>query len=118
MRNRLPKIERYGDGPLYMLAAGGTLEASLLLMADIWQDLEVAVDGRLVAAAPSRDLLMFTGENASEAVQQMRDMVAKIHRDETYLVSRELLIRNNNRWERLPARNEVPKLPPRVGLNQ
>jgi uncharacterized protein YtpQ (UPF0354 family) len=110
LRARLPKIERFGEGPVYMLAAGGTFESSLLLMPEVWKDVDEAVDGRVIAATPSRDLLMFTGENALEAISEMRQMAEKIHRDGNYLVSKELLMLSDGVWERLPSPDDVPKL--------
>lgn len=98
LASRLPKIERLGEGPLYMLTAGGTFESSLLLLANIWKEQEKAVDGRIVVAVPSRELILFTGENAHEAVQQMRSTVADIQTDGNYLISATILLRDNDRW--------------------
>ena len=95
---RLPKVERLGQGPLYMLAAGGTFESSLLLLSSIWGEQAKAVDGRVVVAVPSRELLLFTGENAHEAVQQMRSIVADIQADGNYLISETILVRDQDRW--------------------
>ena len=81
-----------------MLVAGGTFEASLLLISNVWDDQDVAVDGRVVVAAPARDLIMFTGENAVEAVQQMRRTVEDIHIGGSYLISKTILVRDNGEW--------------------
>ena len=41
--------------------AGGTFEASLLLLDDLWQEHDDAVDSRLLVAIPSGEILLFTG---------------------------------------------------------
>lgn len=96
--SRLTTVERHGEGPLYMLVAGGTFEASLLLLPDVWSDQQPAVDGRIVVGVPSRDLVLFTGENASEAIQQMRTAVKNVHVDGNYLISQTLLVLDQGRW--------------------
>lgn len=101
---RLPEPERHGEGPLYMLVAGGTYEASLLLVDDVWENQDPAVDGRMVVAVPARDLVLFTGENATEAVQQMETIVDDIHSDGNYLISRTTFVREGNQW--LPLQSE------------
>lgn len=98
LRSRIDNIRRIGEGPLYMLAAGGTFEASLLLMESVWDDQEKSVDGRIVVAVPSRELILFTGENSTSAIQQMRSAVNDIHTDGSYLISRKLLLRDGKRW--------------------
>ena len=98
LKKKLTKPARHGEGPLYMMTAGGTFEASLLLFDDVWEDQDAAVDGSLVVAIPSRDLLMFTGANAPEAIQQMRSQVNEVFANGSYLISRTLLVRDGAGW--------------------
>lgn len=51
---RIPDIKRLGDHPALMLAAGGTVESSLLLLPDLWDDQAEWVPGELVVAVPAR----------------------------------------------------------------
>ena len=103
LRARLPKVERIGDGPLFMLAAGGTFEASLLLLDDVWAEHAPVVDGRLVVAVPSRELILFAGDKDKASLQKMRSIVAGIHQDGSYLVSQSLLVRDGEAWKAFPA---------------
>lgn len=98
LRKKLIEPTRHGEGPLYMMTAGGTFEASLLLFDDVWEHQDAAVDGSLVVAVPSRDLLMFTGTNAPEAIQQMRSQVNEVFSHGSYLISKTLLVREGTTW--------------------
>ena len=98
LRKLLPKVERHGEGPTYMLTAGGTFEASLLLVSEVWKSQEPSVSGRVVAAVPARDLILFTGENEREAIVQMREKVREIHQSGNYLISETLLMLDDGKW--------------------
>ena len=110
LKSRLPDVKRHGEGPLYMLTAGGTFESSLILFSSLWDGLEDVVDGRIVVATPSRDLLMFTGENADEAMQEMRELAEETYLDGSYAISNELLVRDDGRWVPWADGESVPKL--------
>jgi uncharacterized protein YtpQ (UPF0354 family) len=68
----LPEAECHGEGPWYMLSAGTDYVASLLLLDGVWDQLAEMVDGDLVAVAPARDTLLFTGANSSEGLAFIR----------------------------------------------
>jgi|GEM_PF-2052083 len=110
LKSRLPDVKRHGKGPLYMLTAGGTFESSLILFSSFWDSVEDVVDGRIVVATPSRDLLMFTGENASEAVQEMRELAEETYQDGSYAISKALLVREDGRWVPWSDGKRVPRL--------
>jgi len=99
LHTRLPETKLHGDSPPYMVTAGGTFEASLLLMSNLWDQLEEVADGRLVVAVPSRDVLMFAGENSKDALKEMKSAIDEIHADGGYLISKTMLIRRGKNWE-------------------
>lgn len=103
LKEKLSKPTRHGEGPLYMMTVGGTFEASLLLFDDVWENQDAAVDGSLVVAVPSRDLLIFTGANAPEAIQQMRSQVNEVFSHGSYLISKTLLVRDGTGWREFDA---------------
>lgn len=94
----LPPIERHGGGPWYLLSAGQDYVASLLLLDDVWSQLADSVEGSIVAAAPSRDILMYTGSDSPEGLAAMRAQAAKIVSSGSYVISESLLIRQEDRW--------------------
>jgi uncharacterized protein YtpQ (UPF0354 family) len=94
----LPEIQKHGVGPWYMLTAGGDYTASLLLMDWIWQQLQESVEGDLVAAVPSRDVLLFTGSGSNDGIQSVRQKVREIHEGGDHVISRTLLRRISGKW--------------------
>lgn len=99
LRNQLDEIRRYGEGPLYMIRSGGTYETSLLLIDSIWEKQDELVPGDIVAAVPARDVLLFTGSESVEGLEQMRQAVDGISKQGVYLISKTLLVRKNGKWE-------------------
>lgn len=98
LQERLPDVTRHGDGPLFMLTAGGTFEASLVLLDEIWQRQLAAVEGGLVVAIPARDVLLFSQIDAEGAIQQMRGQIADVFTSGSYLISRTMLVREAAGW--------------------
>lgn len=72
LRRLLPKIERMGTNGLYLFAAGGDYEASLLLFDTIWAGMQAEVDGEVVVAIPTRDILIATGTGNPDLLEQVR----------------------------------------------
>jgi uncharacterized protein YtpQ (UPF0354 family) len=99
LRRTLPPVERHGNGPCYMLTAGGCFEASLLLLDEIWDEQAKAVDGELVAAVPARDLLLFTGSRSQAGLKTLRTAVQQTMEHGSYQVSKTLLVRRRGHWE-------------------
>lgn len=88
--NVMPEIQQHGDGPSYLLTAGGDYVASILLLDGVWNQLENAVDGDIVAVVPSRDVLLFTGSRSKEGIEQIRARARAI--------SETLIRRSSGRW--------------------
>lgn len=100
LRHVIKEVSSRGEGPLYMLSAGGTYEASLLLSDRLWGGMTNVVQGDFVAAVPSRDVLLFTGTGSADAIRSMRAATEAIHKDGSYLISKTLLVRRQGRWEK------------------
>jgi len=100
LRNLLPDIERHGDGPLFMISAGGNYEASLLLVHSIWESQSAAVPGDIVASVPTRDVLLFTGSDSAQGMEAIRQMTKKSF-DGPYAVSSSLLRWGGGEWSPL-----------------
>ena len=99
LRGILPPIERHGGDPYYMLTAGGDYVASLLLFDNLWADLADTVEGAIVAAVPSRDVLLFTGDKHPKGTAAMRKAIDKIMATGGYLVSTTMLRRQGDAWK-------------------
>lgn len=100
LKRLVPKVSRQGQGPVFMMVADGNYESSLLLAEKFWDDQTTEVPGEIVAAVPSRDVLMFTGSASTEGLRELRVAAANLHAKGSRAVSTTLIIRRNDRWER------------------
>jgi len=100
LKRLLPKIE-LRSGPLVsMIVAGGSYEASLLLVDDLWTKgaVPAKVDGDVVVAIPARDLLVFTGSRNRAGVKQLREFAAKMTKDASYSLTDALFVYRDGRF--------------------
>ncbi len=99
LKRLLPKIERHGTNGLYMLTAGGDYEASLLLLDSIWSDGQMAVQGDIVVAVPTRDLLLVTGSQNPRGIATVRQMVKQAANGGAYRLTQKLFVYRNGRFD-------------------
>jgi uncharacterized protein YtpQ (UPF0354 family) len=99
LRRILPEVEQHGDGPWYMLTAGGDYTASLLLFDDVWNNLSQSVEGDIVAAVPSRDIVLFTGARSKDGIDCIRRKAREIHEGGDHVVSQTLFRRVSGEWK-------------------
>jgi uncharacterized protein YtpQ (UPF0354 family) len=98
LRNILPPIKQHGEGPLYMLTAGGDYVASLILLDEIWDEMQTPIEGEIVVGIPSRDVLLFTGSGSKAGILSMRSRIDRITESGSYVVSRSMLRREKGKW--------------------
>jgi uncharacterized protein YtpQ (UPF0354 family) len=97
----LPKIERQ-DGELFsMVTAGGNYEASLLLVEDIWSGGNFKVEGDIVVAVPSRDLLLVTGSRNAAGIARLREIAQEVIGEGSYTLTDALFVYRNGKFQRL-----------------
>ncbi len=94
----LPSIQRHGSDGTYMITAGGTYEASLLLCDKIWHSDMFKVKGELVAAVPARDMLLVTGSKDDNGLKSVREIVAKTMRNGAYHLTAQLFVYRNGKF--------------------
>ncbi len=100
LRARLPpSLDTRGDGKSFMLVAGGTYEASLLVLDEIWDQLAQRLPGRLVACVPARDVCLVTSTQTPGGVASLiaaRDRVWSS--GPSNAISRTVLERDDRGW--------------------
>lgn len=95
----LDRVGIHGQPPALMLSFDG-LESSVLLAHQFWEDLAEAVPGELVVGAPARDVVIFTGAQSGSGLRRLRRAVDRMFfAGGAELLSRELLVRRQRRWE-------------------
>lgn len=98
LKRMLPKIERHGANGLYMIAAGGDYEASLLLFDGIWKGIKSEVKGDVVVAIPSRDVLIVTGSQDFEGIQRMKHIIKDASTKGSYLLTQKMFVYRDGRF--------------------
>lgn len=92
------KVERHGDGPLFMLTADGCYEASLLLAHGLWRHLADSVAGAIVVSVPCRDILCYTGQDEPGGVEALAGLTARMVKNGDHPVSAVLLRLTDDGW--------------------
>ncbi len=99
LRRILPPVMQHGDGPFFMLTAGSDYVASLLLLDEVWTELQDTIEGNIIAAVPSRDLLFFSSSTSKKGIEKMRSAITRATSSGAYLVSSTMLRRTAGKWE-------------------
>ena len=107
MRARIPAWEGRLSDKLKVLMVrlpngGGNFEASLLLDDNVCAELAKRLDGDMVAAVPTRDVLLLSGEKSAAGVEWIRREAARSFAAGDHPVSAQLFVRRGGGWERLP----------------
>lgn len=89
------------EGPrIGMLVSGGDLEASLLLLDDVWARVALGLEGEIVACVPARDVMLFADAASEGAVARMGEIADEILEEGDHVISPTLLRRTVRGWER------------------
>jgi uncharacterized protein YtpQ (UPF0354 family) len=97
-RRARPQIK--GAPTAAMLVLDGDLEASLLLVDHLWEQIGTQLPGDLIAAVPSRDTLFVTGSQVPGGTAALTRAVDAVWRksEDRLLLTRSLLIRDGKSW--------------------
>jgi hypothetical protein len=98
LHRMLTKIDMHpaSDG-VFIIQAGGTYEASLLLADQIWTSGQFKVDGDIVVAVPVRDALLVTGSHNTAGLSHMRAFAAA-HAREPYGLTSVLFVYRDGKF--------------------
>jgi uncharacterized protein YtpQ (UPF0354 family) len=100
LKRLLPEVSRKGSAPVFGFVADGNYESSLLLSDKLWEEEAKNVEGDIVAAVPSRDVLVFTGSKSKDGIATVREVVSQVEKGGDHLISSTLIVRRNGRWEK------------------
>lgn len=106
LRARLPgELSTRGDGKSFMFIAGGNIEASLILLPEIWDNLATQLPGDIVACVLARDVLLVTATGIAGGMASLvaaRDQIVKsLERSDlstSDVISTALLVRRDQKW--------------------
>jgi uncharacterized protein YtpQ (UPF0354 family) len=100
LKEILPDIQRGGENGSYYIIAGGTFEASLILLETLWTKETFDVDGEFVIAIPCRDFLVITGSNNTAGIENLKSFAEKMYREGDHNISPFLYKWNGKNFER------------------
>jgi uncharacterized protein YtpQ (UPF0354 family) len=95
-QNWQPRLEG-GDGVFVMLL-DGNYEATLLLIPEVWQQLDEIMEEVVVAVA-ARDLVMIADTGVPGAVDRLRGALPTPEENISYAISNRLLVWREARWQ-------------------
>ena len=81
-----------------MLAAGGDYDASLLVLDSIWSNCQMEVQGDVVVAVPTRDLLLVTGSRDPQGILKVKEIVHKASNGSAYRLTQKLFVYRNGKF--------------------
>lgn len=94
----LNDIEKTNNNDIYGILAGGTYEASLILIPTIFNKENFNVNGNVVIAIPNRDILLITGNKDKEKIKKMKEISSDLYKNGSYAVSPFLFIWNGTKF--------------------
>lgn len=100
LRRLLPPVETHNGELVSMLTAGGDYVASLLLIDELWNDGTLTVDGEIVVAIPSRDVILFTGSRNKAGVKKLQELASNAVAEGTYTLTDQLFVYRNGKFQR------------------
>ncbi|HEY5759048.1 MAG TPA: DUF1444 family protein [Steroidobacter sp.] len=100
LRRILPPPEAVKGPVISMMTAGQDYVSSLLLLDEIWNDGNLAVDGEIVIAIPTRDVLLFTGSKNKDGVKKLRELAQQAHADGPYSLTDRLFVYRGGKFQR------------------
>lgn len=86
-----------GDGVIG-ISAGGTFEATLLLLDELWPRLAPHLPGQPLAAIPSRDLIFIIGSEQPQAFELIAARARTALAERRHALSNAVFIRNSGGW--------------------
>ncbi len=95
----LPGIEIHSGELFSMLTAGGDYEASLLVVDDLWKSGDIKVDGEIVVAVPTRDLLLVTGSKNAAGIAKLEEVARGAVNESSYSLTTTLFVYRDGKFE-------------------
>jgi len=92
------------DEVLYQVVLDGFYESSVLLLMPFWRDIQDQVRGDLVAAAPKRSVLLFTGDEEPYGVASLDFLAAQFQPEPDHPMATTLLRFTGDGWVQFKPR--------------
>lgn len=81
---KLRSVKLQVGNAVFFLTGGDGYVTSLLLLKDLWNDDKFPVNGKLVAAVPTRDVLIVTGSEDKQGLTTMNGVISDVMETDGY----------------------------------
>lgn len=99
LQREIPDIGMLEGQNVFQVVTGNDLEACVLLADEIWEEWAHAFPGGIVAAVPSRDVLMVCDGQSEEGIAVLKETIGHVFQKETtHALTKSLLQWTNRRW--------------------
>lgn len=96
-RSEQIRVVKHREG-FYQVLLDGFYESSVLLLMPFWRDIQDQVRGDVVAAAPKRSILLFTGDEEPDGVASMDFLAAQVPTEPDHPMATTLLRFTGDGW--------------------
>ncbi len=100
LRRRLSAVEIERSSSVSMITTGVGYEPSLLLLEEYWDAAKLGVQGEIVVAVPSREVLIFTGSRSRGGVSRLRQLARQIAAEDPYALTAQLFVFRDGKFQR------------------
>jgi len=101
LKRQMPKIGVADADSYFRIVTGENLEACVLLASKFWDNTAAKTEGAVVAAVPSRDILLYCSSDSAAGIEFLRALAKEItDTGETHTLSKHLLTWSNGKWEK------------------
>lgn len=92
-------LKMHKNGPIRSITTDGHLEASLLLIGELWDKrLASLAENGFIVAIPSRNTLAFCDCKSEEGIQALKDLIKLTHENAEHLLTTSLYQRQDGKW--------------------
>ena len=100
-------LNTQSDGDAYWFILDGNLESSLLLIGEVWQQIQEALKDELIVCVPTRDVVIATGKGKKESQKSFSERAATVFESGNHPLSDYWFSWEGDRWTRYKSIYEL-----------
>jgi hypothetical protein len=93
------KLNAQNNGEVFWFIIDGNLEAGLVLVDEIWEQVEGHLKEEIVVCVPSRDVIIATGKSNEKVIKEFSEKARKILTTGDHPLSKNWFVRQDKTWK-------------------